>query len=34
LEAMAGESPITKERRAVLTRKIQDLEAAMRILMT
>ena len=34
LEAMAGESPITKERRAVLTRKIQDLEAAMQILRT
>jgi len=34
LEAMAGESPIIKERRAVLTRKIQDLEAAMQILRT
>ena len=34
LEAMAGESPITKERRAVLTRKIQELEAAMQILRT
>lgn len=34
LEAMAGESPITKERRAVLARKIQDLEAAVQILRT
>ncbi|KAH8724951.1 hypothetical protein GQ44DRAFT_708057 [Phaeosphaeriaceae sp. PMI808] len=29
---IAGEAPITRERRAVLMRKIQDLEVAMRIL--
>jgi Dynamin central region/Dynamin family len=32
LETIAGESPITKERRAVLEKKISDLEEAMRIL--
>jgi hypothetical protein len=32
LEAIAGESPITKQRRAVLLKKIQDLEDASRIL--
>ena len=34
LEAIAGESPTTKERRAVLIRKIQDLEVAMQTLRT
>ncbi|PVH90750.1 interferon-induced GTP-binding protein Mx2 [Periconia macrospinosa] len=32
LETIAGESPITKERRTALMRKIHDLEVAMRIL--
>jgi len=32
LETIAGESPVTKERRAALTRKIQDLEVAIQIL--
>lgn len=32
LETIARESPVTRDRRAVLTRKIQDLETAVRIL--
>lgn len=32
LETIAGEAPITKERRAAITKKAQDLERAMQIL--
>jgi hypothetical protein len=32
LETIAGESPITRERRSILEKKINDLEVAMRIL--
>jgi hypothetical protein len=32
LDGIAGESPITKERRTTLAKKIDDLEVALRIL--
>ncbi|PWY92857.1 hypothetical protein BO70DRAFT_425511 [Aspergillus heteromorphus CBS 117.55] len=34
LEAMAGESPMTKSRRAILTQKVAELKAAVQILMS